>query len=178
MGNATGDEDLIIFGKIVRPHGIKGEVKIVPMIPWPDGFRVTGSIFLEGSSQNQWVEIEHGRWGKDGAVVKIRQVQDRNTAESLRTFMVKISRDKMPALSSNGHYDHELIGLKMMTRSGEMVGIVKKVLHLPAQDVYEIESSKGMVMIPAVDAFIKKIDLKKQVMVIEPIEGLLDVDAD
>lgn len=173
-----GEEEKKVIGQVVRPHGIKGEVKIIPRIAWPEGFHYRGAVHLNSSTQDGWFDIEHGRWNRDGAVLRFTQVKDRNGAEALRGCRVSIPGSEMPPLPPDVYYDSQLLGMRVRTRSGEPVGVIEQVLHLPAQDVYEIKTSKGMVMIPAVEAFVKRVDLEGREMTIEPIEGLLESDAD
>lgn len=174
MGGEYGER--ILIGQIVRPHGIRGEVKIVSKMTWPDGFEIRGTLFLACRDQNY--SIAGGRWYDDYAILRLSGVSDRDEAEALRGCEVLVNKDQMPELPEEHYYETELIGLKVRTVSGKPVGTLKEVLHMPAQDVYEISTPSGSVLIPAVESFIKKIDLDNREMIVEPIEGLLDSDAD
>lgn len=171
-------QEKILIGQIVRPHGIRGEVKMVSKMTWPEAFQLKGDLFLEGNGLDTVVSIEGGRWSSDHAILRLKGFTTRNEAEALRSCLVLADADQLPELPVEDFYETELIGLQVRTVSGKTVGSLKEVLHMPAQDIFEVLTPSGSVLIPAVDSFIKKIDLDNREMIIEPIEGLLEADGD
>jgi 16S rRNA processing protein RimM len=71
-------------------------------------------------------------------------------------------------------YDRHLIGLRAKTPDGTEVGTVGSVLHLPAQDVLEIEMAAGTRLVPFVEALVPEIDLEAGCLTVADVAGLLD----
>ena len=103
-------------------------------------------------------------------------ITDRNHAESLRDYTLKLKKSDMPRIE--GFYESELIGLEVDTIQGKKVGQVVDILETAAHPVFVIDSQGKEILIPDVEAFIKDVNVEKGVMLIDPIEGLLDDHAD
>lgn len=168
-------ERFISVGRIVRPHGIRGEVKVAPLTDRPEQFKKFRSIYLERKGGNgEWVEVEKGRVQGNRVILKLSGISGREEAESLRGVLLKVRGDVCPLLPEGSYHVFDLIGLEVKTAEGEKIGSVVDVLQGPAQDVYVIDAGGREVLIPGVKAFVKRVDIQGGVMVIEPIEGLLD----
>ena len=85
-----------------------------------------------------------------------------------------IHRDECLELSEDTYYIFELIGLEVITTEGESIGFIEDVYDLPANDVYVVKEKAREILIPAVKEIVKKVDIEKREIVIEPIEGLLE----
>ncbi|MBF8248294.1 MAG: 16S rRNA processing protein RimM, partial [Bacteroidetes bacterium] len=72
---------------------------------------------------------------------------------------------------------HEIIGLSVSTAKGREIGKIEDVWKLPANDIRVVRKGTVEVLIPAVKAIIKNVDLGRQIVVIEEIEGLIDLNA-
>ncbi len=75
-------------------------------------------------------------------------------------------------------YDRQLIGLRARTRDGADIGMVGSVLHLPAQDVLQIETAAGTRLVPFVEALVPQVDLDAGYLTVADVAGLLDDEAD
>ena len=170
-----GVEFLISIGKIVRPHGIRGEVKVSPLTDWLEIFQTFRSMYLESEGDHgEWIKVEKTRIHGNRVVVKLSGIDDRNRAESICGFVLKVHEKDCPPLPEGYFRIDKLIGLKVSTMEGEDVGIISDVLRMPAQDVYVVDANGREILIPAVKDFIKHVDIEKKIMLIEPIEGLLE----
>ena len=167
------DETLISVGKVVRPHGLKGEVKVEPLTDWPERFEVYRSLYLEGE-KGGWVDVERGRVQGRHVILKLQGVDDREGAGALREVVLKIRRRECPPLEEGSYYIFDLVGSTVRTVEGEAIGTVVDVLRMPAQDVFVVDMEGREVLIPAVKAFIKDVDVENKRVVVELIEGLLD----
>jgi 16S rRNA processing protein RimM len=170
-----GVESLISVGRIIRPHGIRGEIKITPLTDRPERFKEFQSLYIEGEKgDGKWVEVERGRIQGKYVILKLAGINDRNAADSLRSQLLKIDRSDCLPLPKDTYYIFDLIGLEVKTTKGDKVGSLIEVLHLSMQDVYIIDTGDREILIPAVKRFIKKVNIKDGVVLVEPIEGLLD----
>lgn len=170
-----GGETLVSIGKIVRPHGIRGEVKVSLEIKG-EGY-INNGLFLyleKGKEKGEGVRVEKVGFQGQHVIMKLCGYNSRNDAESLQGAVLKIQRNKLPKLSTGSYYVSDLIGLDVETDRGEKIGSLVQVVTMPMQDLYVINAEGREIFIPAVKNFIRKIDLDKRVMIIHPMEGLLD----
>jgi 16S rRNA processing protein RimM len=89
---------------------------------------------------------------------------------------VEIEPNQNHPLPEGQYYHHQIIGLKVMTTRGELIGTVTDILPGKSNDNYIVRGSAGEILIPAIEDVIQSIDLDRQCMTIEPIEGLLDLN--
>ena len=101
---------------------------------------------------------------------------DRTRAELLRglELRVDVDPDQLPD-EDDAYYDHQLIGLAVQLQSGEHVGSVSEVIHLPAQDLLAVQREhQGEVLVPFVRDIVPTVDLAHRLLIITPPPGLLD----
>jgi 16S rRNA processing protein RimM len=113
-------------------------------------------------------------------LVRFAELVDRADAEAVRgtLLIAAVEPDEQPA-ESGEFYDRQLIGLRATTPDGADIGKVGSVLHLPAQDVLEIETATGPRLVPFVEALVPDVDLDAGRLTVVDIAGLLDdQDAD
>lgn len=93
----------------------------------------------------------------------------------MRPF-VDIEPDQNNHLPDGQYYHHQIIGLQVKTTQGELIGTVTGVLTGRSNDNYVVQSSRGEILIPAIEDVIQAIDLNIGCITIEPIEGLLNLN--
>lgn len=74
------------------------------------------------------------------------------------------------------YYHFELVGLKVITTSGEPVGVITEIITMSSNDTYVVRGTRGEILIPAIGEVVKSIDLRNRSVVIEPIKGLLELN--
>jgi 16S rRNA processing protein RimM len=111
--------------------------------------------------------------------VRFKDVDDRTAAEGLRATMLVVEVDEAARPDDpDEFYDHQLVGLTVVTTAGGAVGEVVDVLHLPGQDVLAIKRADGAeVLVPFVKELVPTVDLDAKVVTVEPRPGLLDPEA-
>ncbi|MER6942567.1 ribosome maturation factor RimM [Nonomuraea sp. NPDC000554] len=164
----------LVVGRIGRPHGVRGDVTVEVRTDDPElRFAVGASIVTDPADRGPLV-IESCRWHKGTLLVTFQGVADRNVAEELRgTMLVIDSADVRPSDDPDEFHDHQLIGLAVVTTSGEQVGEVTDVLH-HGQDLLVVRrSGRDEALIPFVRALVPEVDLEAGRLVVDPPEGLL-----
>lgn len=161
------------IGKITSIFGIKGEVKVQP---WCDSAELLCEFDTLYWKSGTPVEIEHARVQKNMAVVKIKGVDDADSAQKLRNHMLYMNRDDIE-LEEGSYFIADLIGLSVSDSStGEEYGRLSDVTETGANDVYHISTEDGRtLLIPAIPEVIDEIDLEAGTMKITPLEGLFDI---
>ncbi len=104
------------------------------------------------------------------AIVLLEGVQDREQAEALRGSVLRIRRDEVPPPPDGSYYEFQIIGLRVVSADGRDLGRVREIIRTGAHDVYETDR----IMIPAVDTFVREIDLERGEIVVDEIDGLLE----
>ena len=108
-------------------------------------------------------------------LVKFAEIVNRTSAEAVRgtLLIASVEPDELP-LEPEEFYDRQLIGLTVTRQDGVEVGMVGSVLHLPAQDVLEIETASGTRLVPFVAALVPEVDLNAGRLTVVAVAGLLD----
>ena len=177
------DKDQFRVARIGKPHGIRGEVTVEVFTDSPDTRFAKGSeltLYASGAPHPVYktLTVEKSRWNNKILLLKFAEFSDRNTAESLRNFMLYA-----PALDSrdedDGWYADDLIGMAVCEGSSSSlkIGHVSNLITGAAQDLLEISLNDGrQVLIPFVEEIVPEIDEERGIVVITPPPGLLELN--
>jgi 16S rRNA processing protein RimM len=169
--------DYLLLGEILRPHGIRGELRLKILTDYPERVARMKTVYV-GSDANQAdatpYSVESARLHKQFLLLTLTEIQDRSEAEMLRGQFVMVDIDNAVPLEDDEIYLYQLIGLTVKTESGEELGEIKDVIETGANDVYVISSNKyGEVLIPAHDETIIEIDTDAEIVTVKLPDGLL-----
>ena len=168
--------EFISIGIITKPHGIKGDVVVSLLTDDIDLFKKDESIFIiQEEGRRLALTIQQLRQKDNRLIIKFKGVENRNHAEELKSCVIAKRLDDLDGLTADEFYVFDLIDLKVFTTTNEFLGTINEVLTLSANDVYVVRSQKKEYLIPAIKSVVKKIDLEKEIMLIDPIDGLLDL---
>lgn len=165
--------DRIKVGKIVNAVALKGEVKIYS---YSDSSRRFEELTRLIAGEDRELQIENVRYQKNMAIVKFRGIDDRSAAEALKEQEVFITEDDLKELPEDTFYVRDLIGCAVLEyESGQEIGTVSDVIQNTAQDIYQVALKKGgHGLIPAVEQFIRSVDVDKKEIRVSLIPGLID----
>lgn len=166
-------------GRLTKPHGLKGGIKVELYTDNPELRFAPGAVFhLQVPEGSPWFErtisIRELRWFNGVPVAFFDEVPDRTAAESIVRAILWI--DEAAAAEGeeeNAWYDHQLVGLAVQ-RDGVTLGTVAEVQHFPAQDLLAVKTAGGTVLVPFVEAIVPSVDLEAGVLVVTPPEGLFE----
>ena len=164
----------IVVGVIGRPHGVRGEVAVELRTDEPERRFAPGQVLREEGG-NRVFTVRSVRDHSGRLLVRFAELVDRAGAETARgtVLIAAVEPDEQPA-ERGEFYDRQLIGLRAATPDGAEVGKVGSVLHLPAQDVLEIETAAGPRLVPFVEALVPHVDLEAGRLTVVDVAGLLD----
>lgn len=166
--------NLIAYGKILKPHGLKGEVKVLPYSGESENFKYFKSIYLSLDSNGpKEYSITGKKFQKNLIIVKIKEIDSVEDAESIRGKELFIDKEQLPSTEEDEYYWFELIGLNVYSQDKGLLGKVDSIIDNAAQPILVIKSNSEEYMVPLIDNFVKKIDLDNSRILIEPIEGLI-----
>jgi len=151
------DASLIAIGKAVAPHGVRGDVRVVPLTDYLERFHDTRTVRLDDGRVKT---VEGAKFHKQFVLLKFRGLDDRDAVEFLRGKLLLVGRDELVKLPE-GHYFHfEIIGLKVYDEDGAFLGTVGDILATGANDVYITEQEgRKPLLIPAIREVVREIDV-------------------
>lgn len=166
----------VIVGRIGRAHGIKGEVAVEPLTDEPERRFGPGARLREDAG-SRVLTVETHRWHSGRLLVRFAEAPDRTAAEGLRglTLLADVGADEQP-VDEGEFWDRDLIGLRVLTATGERAGEVRRVQHGP-QDLLVVRTTSGAErLIPFVEALVPDVDLAAGTLTLADVAGLLDDD--
>lgn len=170
----------LVVGRVVKAHGISGEVVVDvrtddPETRFAPGAELRGKLKGGGAPRTFVVDAARAHGGR--LLVRLAGVDDRDSADTLRGTLFLVDTTDLPAIDDpDEFYDHQLEGLRVRTVGGDHVGIVAEVLHTAAGELLSVHREDGSeVLVPFVEAIVPSVSLADGV-VIDPPEGLLELD--
>ena len=161
-------QEYIEAGRIVNTHGVRGEVKIEVWLDSPDFLRRCGRVFLDGRERR----ILSAREQKQFLIALLEGVGDLNAAIPLKGKTISIFRGDA-ALPEGSYFLQDILGARVLNETGETIGTLEDILERPASDVYVIRGEDGSEhLVPAVPAFIRKVDADTGTLIVHLIEGM------
>ena len=157
---------------MIAPTGIKGKVKVQIETAFPQRFSPGERVFIDGKPAT----IVDVSWHRDRPVLKLSSIDCAEDAGKLRGKSIEIRQDQLHTLPEDHYYHFQLIGLKVVTISGEFLGEIKEILTGESNDTYVVQSTEGELLIPAIEDVVRSVDLERGFMEIEPISGLLELN--
>jgi 16S rRNA processing protein RimM len=172
----------LLVGRVVKAHGVSGEVVVEVRTDDPSARFASGSTLRAKDSraggQERSYVVAHVREHGGRLLVRLTGVDDRATADALRGSLFVVDSDDLPPIDEpDTYYDHQLEGLHVRTTTGQDVGVVAEVLHTTAGELLAVERSDdgGEVLVPFVSAIVTSVSLEDRIVEIDPPEGLLDL---
>lgn len=173
----------VVVGRIGRAHGIRGEVSVEPRTDEPDR-RFAAGVTLRteapatappDAGRPASLTVVTSRWHQSRLLVTFAEIGDRNAAEAARGLLLKVDVDPQERPEDpEEFYDHQLVGLRVESTTGEHVGELAEVLHGTAQDLLSIRAEDGReVLVPFVTELVPVVDVPAGKIVVADRPGLL-----
>lgn len=183
----------IVLGEIIKPHGVKGAVKVRSYADSPESFlkikKITilprsckkndiysGSNSLSNAGNTFIVEKAGGMGGK--VILKFQGLDSREDVEALIGSVITVMREDLPETEEGEYYWEDLIGIEVYDISGRYLGIIKTILQTGSNDVYVVEGvggkadkGKDEILIPGTYDAIREINVSEKKMIVEPDFG-------
>jgi 16S rRNA processing protein RimM len=170
----------LVVGRIVKSHGIAGEVVVDVRTDDPESRFATGAELRgkpRGGGTPRTFVVESARTHGSRLLVRLDGVADRNAADALRGTLFVVDAANLPPIDDpDEYYDHQLEGLRVRTVDGRELGRVAEVLHTAAGELLSVRSDAGAeVLVPFVGAIVTAVSLTDGVIDVDPPEGLLEL---
>ncbi len=161
---------MLCVGEIVNTHGIKGELKVVPLVDNAKDLIEYSYYFVDGKKY----ETENVRFHKDFALIKLKGIDDMNLAERFKGKFLELPRENLKPLPDGSYYICDLVGLMVVDEVLGELGIINEVFNTGSNDVYVVDYKGKPLCIPVLDGVVKVVDLDNGTMNVKLPNGLLD----
>ena len=166
-------ESLLEVGQVVNTYGIKGFVKVIPLVDNNNQFKDLKVLYIQNKNNICELHIEEVKFSKNLVLLKFKGIETIEQAEELRNLYLQAKRSDIK-LEEGAHFIVDLIGLEVYTEEGKLLGKLKEVLQPGANDVYIVENeSKKEILLPAIPDVIKKIDIANSRIIVKLLKGLI-----
>ena len=164
-------KDRITIGRVGAPQGIHGELRVIPLTDFPERFEGLKEIMVG----DELLHVESVRYHKQFVLMRFREYAVREDARALTGRLLTVAREDAAPLGEGEFYTFDIIGLHVFDMEGAELGVVENVLRTGSNDVYQARGKDGKeLLIPALKAVVKEIDVKGGRMTVELPEVLED----
>lgn len=161
-------------GIITQTHGIRGEVKVFPTTDDASRFKKLKEVILDNGKERMTMTIEGVKFFKQYAILKFKGYDSINDIEKYKQAKLLVARENAVKLKKGEYFVADLIGLKVVTDTGETLGALKNVLQTGANDVYVVSMADGKeALLPAIKECVLDIDMESAVITVHIMDGLL-----
>lgn len=164
----------LVVGRIIKPHGTRGEMLVEVLSDFPDRF-APGSGVEAGDPDGERripLTVSATRNDRGRNLVSFAEVADRDAAESLRGALLSIDRRDATPLGEGVYYEWQLDGLEVVDEDGRRLGTLARVLEGGGGDLWVVDTGEEEVLVPAVEEFVRRVDLEQGRIVVHVIPGL------
>jgi len=166
--------ELFLTGVVLKPKGLKGELKVKPVTDFPESFLKRREYYVGKTPDDAAPrKVVSAKLRQGFAWLMLDGVGTREEAEALAGFGLYVTGEALEPLPDNRAYIHDLIGLEAFDEEDGRVGKISDVLQMPAHDVYEVDTGERKVLVPAVEDFITETDLKKGIVTLRRFREFL-----
>ena len=169
----------MVVGRVLRPHGVRGEVLVEVLSDAPDRFAPGAEVAAgdpESGEPLRPLEVAAARLHQGRMLLRFAGVEDRDATEPLRGRLLSIPMEAARQLGPDEFWRHQLVGLAVVDQHGKDRGVVSEVVTGAAHDLLEVRRPDGVtVLVPTVAALIE-VQLDQGRVVVQAIPGLLDPD--
>jgi len=164
------------LGKVIRPHGLEGLLRVWSYARSEASFIDAEEIFLRPvSGEVHGYRVLSVRPHKNILLMKLEGLNSIDQAENFRGAEV-LAKHGAISREEGEFFWHELIGLKVFSDGGDYLGVISRIIPAGSNEIYVVGTGEKEIFIPATYEVVKKIDLEKGKMTISPMEGLLDLN--
>lgn len=166
------------IGTISKPHGLRGEVRVVGDTDFPEErFAVGNTLYLDrgnGKEEMPLVIASH-RKHKQFELICFEGYENINDVEAWKGTALKVPADQLGSLEEDEYYHHEILGCLVFTEEDEELGEITDILSTGANDVWVVQGNRPKdILVPYIDDVVKEVDVEQKIVRIHVMEGMLE----
>jgi 16S rRNA processing protein RimM len=175
--NEVYPENLLLLGKVIRPHGLAGILKIWSYAQSKESFLKAGRVYIKsvkgGYREFTVISVKPH---KKTFLLELEEMTSLDEAEGCKGADICITKDTLSHDREDEYFWFELIGMRVFSDQGHDLGIIEEILATTAHDLYVARKGEKEILIPAIHEVVEDIDLGNRKMIISPMGGLLDLN--
>jgi 16S rRNA processing protein RimM len=159
---------LVAIGRVVRAHGVRGHLKVVPFGETFEGLGAGDEVLarLPDGSIERLITVEV-RIQRKWVLFLSREVRLAAEAQRLVGAEICVPESRLPPLAADEFYWHQLIGLEVMSVDGRRLGTIRQIIETGSNDVYVVQEGGEEVLIPALAEVVREVNLERRLMVVD-----------
>lgn len=168
--------NMFAIGKISKPHGVRGEVNVIPFDQNLDIFKNLKSVFLSNSDTLEddliQVNIVSTKFKNNRVVIMFESCFTCNDAELLRNKFIRIKRDNI-ALGEGDYFIADIIECNVYDENSVFLGKVSEVIKTKNNDVYWIKKTNlnDELLIPVMKSIVLSINIDERKIIIKEVKS-------
>jgi 16S rRNA processing protein RimM len=167
--------ELLEIGRIVRPHGLAGRLKVLSYLDSQDVLDGLHELFIGRNNREAVVfPLRAVQKGRESFILTLGGIEDKDAAAKRVGSSVWMPSAAMKKLPEGEFYWHEIIGLEVVTEEGRPLGRIESVFPTGSNDVYVCRGMGKEILLPAIGDVILKIDRERGIMVVRLLKGLMN----
>ncbi|MBN1314979.1 MAG: 16S rRNA processing protein RimM [Anaerolineales bacterium] len=163
----------MIIGRITRPHGIRGEIRVEIHTEQPDRF-ITLERVLVGETELLPMTVESARFHQNVIILKLGNCDTRTQAEGLKGKKLLIPIEEAIPLEEDEYFLFQLIGLEVQTEEKQVLGEIVDIIETGANDVFVVDGPSGQLLLPDIPEVILDVNLDDGIVIVQLLPGLRD----
>jgi 16S rRNA processing protein RimM len=167
------DSKLVFIGTVTRPHGVRGEVKVLEGSGSSRAWQGAARVWI-GPEEHSAICYRVTGTKRAGrfAVLTLEPLADREAAENLRGLKLYVERASLPSIEEDEYYAQDLIGMRVVDSGGRPMGELIEIFDNGAQDIYVVVGDRGEILVPVIEGVVRQVDTRNKVVVVDPPDGL------
>ncbi len=171
------EKRLVPIGRVVKPHGIKGRVKVEYFGEDLDRFLLYREVIIRDTTgKAQTFEVVEAVAQPPRIILTLKGIQTLEDTDSLINQEILVRRETLPKLAEDESYWVDLIGMGVETVEGKRLGRVKTIFPTGAHDVFVVEGGRREIHLPATAEIIERVDPERSVVTVRWMEGLWEAE--
>jgi 16S rRNA processing protein RimM len=167
--------DLVRIGKVLRSQGKEGRLKIRLHEKGLPGLALS-KVYLGGSGGFEEHDVESFELDRNSYFLKLKGIDTLAQSDGLAGREVFIPEESFRPLEGGRFYDFQVIGCRVVTADGNELGTVRGILPAGGQDLLIVARGDKEFYVPFAEAICRRVDPLKGEIVIDPPDGLLDLN--
>lgn len=169
----SAEPRFLVVGRIIRPHGVRGEVRVELHTDDAGRFKKLASVHI-GDPSAKPTGIQSAREHQGTALLTFEGFEDRNAAETLRNQWLYVPIEEAAPLEDGEYFLYQLEGLAVSDTSGRALGTLVEVMETGANNVFIVRGPRGDILLPDIPDVVTDIDFENGRMIVELLPGLVD----
>lgn len=167
-------QEFLEVGQIINTFGIKGFVKVYPYTDDIKRFDDLKKVYIKNKLEKKELEIQEVKYHKNMVLIKFKDIDKLEDAESLRGHYILIDRKDSKPLDEDTYFIVDLLGLEVYTDEGKLLGKLDDIFNTGSNDIYVVKNELGkQLLLPAIKDVIKEIDIKNKKIIVHLLNGLI-----